>query len=185
MRDRILLVMVPRPPTLPAPPPGRPIPLSPPVSPLHFLPTLPLLFRGSHASSTCTTPPAPPLALLYPAPSPARVTKLRNIECAYARSLRPAVSTLWRQRTLHPSPAAPPTTRREAYLRLYNVDVHRQNLYRPALYLPSPHTRFHPPLTSAMPRQRPPYPPIPLPDHPPARPLPTSPLPSLPSQHPC
>ena len=58
--------------------------------------------------STRTTPPAPPLALLYPAPSPTRVTKPRNIDHTYARSLRPAVSTLWRQRTLHPSPAAPP-----------------------------------------------------------------------------
>jgi hypothetical protein len=35
-----------------------------------------------------------------------------------------------------------------------------------------------------MPRQRPPYPQIPLPDQPQARPLPTSPLPSLPPQHP-
>jgi hypothetical protein len=63
------------------------------------------------------------------------LTKPKNIERAYGRSLRPNVSDLWRQRILHPAPASPPTTRRDAYLRLYNVDVQRQNLYRPALYV--------------------------------------------------
>jgi hypothetical protein len=41
-------------------------------------------------------------------PRLARVTKPKNIERAYARSLRPAVSDLWRQRILHPTPAFPP-----------------------------------------------------------------------------
>ena len=72
-------------------------------------------------------------------PRLARVTKPMNIERAYVRSLRPTVTDLWRQCILHPTPASPPTTRLDAYLRLYNVDVHRQTLlrlvYRPTIYL--------------------------------------------------
>jgi hypothetical protein len=42
-------------------------------------------------------------------PQLARVTKPKNIERAYARSLRPAISDLWRQHILNPTPASPPS----------------------------------------------------------------------------
>ena len=115
---------------------GPPPPSPPPVSPPHLLHPLRPLPRGRHAVTAHATLLRPHLWLSFTLPSRlARVTKPINIERAYARSLKPVVSSLWLQRILLPSPASPTTSRRDAYFRLYNVDVQRRDLYRLALYL--------------------------------------------------
>ena len=103
-------------PTLPSPPLGPPISLSPPVLPPHFLPPSPSSLEAAmqSAHAQLLQPHLWPSFTL--SPRLPRVTKPKNIQRAYARSLRPTVSDLWRQRILHPAPAS-------------------LKLYRPALYL--------------------------------------------------
>jgi len=98
----------PRPPTLSVPPLAPPIPLYSPLSSPHFLPPLPLPPRGRNAVSTRKTPPAPPLALLYPAPSPSSGYQTHE----HRAPIRPLPSTC-RLRSvapthLPPHPSIPP-----------------------------------------------------------------------------